>query len=168
MLGQLDKSPQLEIFREPLRHKISEDHDLIRLAKKTDWEALTRALSVHYSPDKGRRSIPVRKIAGLLILKKVFAETDEGILARWLKSPVIQFFCGEIYQQDELPFNRSELVKFRRRIGPKGMAVIFSDEMMISIGEINTEASDLKNSPVSNWSFLRFLRSIISVKGKNS
>ena len=130
MIGQLDKSPQLEIFKVPLRNIIREEDNLARLARKINWDKITTELSVHYSPDKGRKAIPVRKIAGMIILKDIYEETDEGILNQWIENPAFQYFCGEVYKQNKVPFNRSELVKFRRRIGVEGMGVIFSPEVL--------------------------------------
>ncbi len=162
MIGRINKSPQLEIFKIPLRHQIREDHELVRLSGQINWDRITSALSIHYSPDKGRRAIPVRKIAGLLILKALLGKTDESILTDWLGNPNIQYFCGEIYQQYLPPCNRSELVRFRKRIGEEGMSVIFSSEVkeMISLykKEKETPVSRSKSAP----HFLQLIRNFFA------
>lgn len=69
MLGKIDKSPQLEIFKIPLKHFIKADHELILLSHRIDWEKLEQQLSIYYCTNNGRISIPIRKVAGVLILK---------------------------------------------------------------------------------------------------
>lgn len=120
MIQKLDKTPQLEIFKTPLRHFIKEDHHLVLLAKKIDWDDLERNLAIYYCANNGRPCIPIRTIAGILILKRIFNESDESVLERWVENPYWQFFCGEVHFQYELPFDRTELIKFRKRIGEKG------------------------------------------------
>jgi IS5 family transposase len=120
MIGKIDKTPQLEIFKVPLKHFIKEDHELILLSKKIDWEQLETSLGIYYCTDNGRRSIPIRTIAGIILLRRMFDESDESILDRWVENPYWQYFCGEVYFQHELPFDRTELIKFRQRIGDEG------------------------------------------------
>ena len=61
-----------------------------------------------------------RTIAGIVLLRRIFDESDESILDRWVENPYWQYFCGEVYFQHEPPFDRTELIKFRKRIGEKG------------------------------------------------
>ena len=164
MIGQIDKSPQLEFFRNPIRSKISGEHELVRLAGRIDWDKMTAALSVYYSPDKGRRAVPVRKIAGMIILKDIYESTDEGILKQWLENPYFQYFCGEIYQQNELPFNRSELVKFRHRIGEAGMGVIFSTDVLMAIEDMHSGGDVDGIKPISKWDVWHMLRQMLAGK----
>jgi len=120
MVGKIDKTPQLEMFKVPLQHFIRQEHELVLLSKKIPWDKLEEELSVYYCVDNGRTSIPIRTIAGVLILKRMFNESDESVLDRWVENPYWQFLCGEVYFQHELPFDRTELIKFRKRIGEEG------------------------------------------------
>jgi IS5 family transposase len=54
----------------------------------------------------------------------MFNESDESVLDRWVENPYWQYFCGEFYFQHELPFDRTELIKFRKRIGEKGSELL--------------------------------------------
>ena len=36
--------------------------------------------------EQGRPSIPIRKIAGLLLLKEMFKESDESVVERWIEN----------------------------------------------------------------------------------
>lgn len=120
MITKIDKNPQLNAFKVPLVHFIQEGHELISLSKKINWDQLEESLSQYYCSDNGRPCIPIRTIAGILILKRLFNESDESVLDRWVENPYWQYFCGEIYFRHELPFDRTELIKFRKRIGAEG------------------------------------------------
>lgn len=97
MIGKTEKNPQLEIFKVPLRQFINESHELVLLARKIDWEQLQSELSVYYCGDNGRPGIPIRTIAGIVLLKQIFDESDENVLDRWVENPYWQYFCGEVY-----------------------------------------------------------------------
>lgn len=120
MIGKIEKNPQLEMFKVPLKHFIKENHELVLLSKKINWEQLESGLGIYYCEDNGRPCIPIRTIAGIVLLRRIFDESDESILDRWVENPYWQYFCGEVYFQHELPFDRTELIKFRKRIGEKG------------------------------------------------
>jgi len=120
MIGKIDKTPQLEMFKIPLKHFIKEGHELVLLSQKINWDQLECSLGAYYCSDNGRTGIPIRKIAGVLLLKRMFDESDESVLDRWVENPYWQFFCGELYFQHEPPFDRTELIKFRKRIGEEG------------------------------------------------
>lgn len=125
MIQKIDESPQLDIFRTPLKHFIKEGHKLVLLTKKIDWQKLEDSLSTYYCKNNGRPGIPIRKVAGMLLLKRIFDESDESVIERWVENPYWQYFCGETYFQHEPPFDRTELIKFRKRIGEQGAEVLF-------------------------------------------
>ena len=120
MVGKIERTPQLNMFQVPLRQFINESHELVQLSKKIDWESLERDLSVYYCGDNGRPGVPIRLIVGVIMLRRMFNQSDESVLDRWVENPYWQYFCGEIYFRYELPFDRTELIKFRKRIGEKG------------------------------------------------
>jgi len=41
-------------------------------------------------------------------------------LSHWVENPYWQYFCGETYFQNEKPFDPSEFVHFRKRVGESG------------------------------------------------
>lgn len=120
MIGKRDKSPQMNIFQVPLVQFINKEHELCQLAKQIDWQSVEDEFSSYYCPDNGRPSIPIRKIVGVLLLKMMFSHSDESVVERWQENPYWQHFCGEIFFQHEKPFDPTELVKFRKRIGEGG------------------------------------------------
>lgn len=121
MIGKTDKSPQLHMYQVPLVQFIDKEHELCQLAEKINWDELEKDLSVYYCPDNGRPSIPIRKITGVVLLKRMFKESDESVVDRWKENPYWQYFCGEVHFQHHWPFDPTELIKFRQRLGEEGM-----------------------------------------------
>ena len=124
MLKKTNKNPQLNVFQTPLKSFIDLSHEIVLLSNQVDWDQLEEDLSIYYS-DKGSPAVPVRKISGLLILKRMFDESDESVVERWKENPYWQYFCGEVYFQFNQPFDPSDFVHFRNRVGKEGMEKIF-------------------------------------------
>ena len=124
MVQKIDKTPQLEMFKTPLQHFIKESHKLILLSKRINWDQLEAHLSKFYCVDNGRPSVPIRTVAGMLLLRRMFNESDESVIERWVENPYWQYFCGEVYFRHEPPFDRTELIKFRKRIGEEGAEIL--------------------------------------------
>lgn len=120
MVGRIDKTPQLNIFKVPLLSFIREDHELCLLANKIDWDLVEKDFSEYYCLDNGRPSIPIRKVVGVILLRRMFNLSDESVVDKWKENPYWQYLCGEVNFQHEPPFDPTELIKFRKRIGEAG------------------------------------------------
>ena len=125
----LSKNPvdsgQIDMFRPKLKNIISDTHSLVLLANEIDWAGMYTDLLPYYS-EKGRGSVPPRKIVGLLMLKRMFNESDESVIERWIENPYWQYFTGEEYFQKDQPFDPSEFVHFRKRLGEAGLEMVLS------------------------------------------
>ena len=119
MIGKQDKTPQLSIFDTPLEKFINLEHELCILSKKIDWDFIETEFSVYYS-EIGRPSVPVRRMIGLLLLKHIYNLSDEAIVDRWIENPYWQYFSGEKVFQTQKPFDPTEFIHFRNRIGKEG------------------------------------------------
>jgi transposase, IS5 family len=128
MLKKLPVQPQLEMFKTVLTSFIHPEHELCLLAKKIDWKSLEDEFAPLYGK-VGRPSVPIRTIVGLLLLKHMYDLGDETVVERYLENPYWQHFCGEVYFQYKLPFDPSDFVHFRHRIGPNGMKKIFKQSI---------------------------------------
>ncbi len=69
---------------------------MVKLAGELDWSKMEFEFQNLYS-EQGRPSIPIRKIAGLLLLKEMFKESDESVVERWIENPYWQYFTGEYF-----------------------------------------------------------------------
>ncbi len=119
MVGKQDNTPQLRIFDTPIERFINLDHELCVLSKQIDWYLVEADFSVYYS-DFGRPSVPIRKMVGLLLLKHIYNLSDEALIDRWIENPYWQYFSGEKIFQTKKPFDPTEFIHFRKRIGQEG------------------------------------------------
>jgi IS5 family transposase len=119
MKGKNIKNPQLNVFRVPLVSIINMEHELVLLAQRIDWEKVDKEFSIYY-PELGRPAVPIRKMVGSMLLKQMNNLGDETFVARWIENPYWQYFCGETYFQYDEPYDPSDFVHFRKRIGEEG------------------------------------------------
>jgi IS5 family transposase len=119
MVGKQDNTPQLSIFDTPLERFINLEHELCVLSKQIDWDKVEADFSVYYS-DLGRPSVPIRRVVGLLLLKHIYNLSDEAIIDRWIENPYWQYFSGEKVFQTKKPFDPTEFIHFRKRVGEEG------------------------------------------------
>ena len=120
MRGKKKRPSQMNLFQARLDQIINANHELVQLAQELDWQGLETHLASLYS-ERGRPAIPVRTIAGMLMLKHLYNQSDESVVARWVENPYWQFFTGETYMQHQPPFNPSDFVHFRKRVGEAGV-----------------------------------------------
>jgi IS5 family transposase len=124
MLGKLPGDQQRDLFRPHLIDFMDMNHELVQLAHAINWQRLESELSVFYSR-QGQPSVPIRRIAGCLILKQLYNYGDDSLPKAWVMNPYMQYFCGESQFQHTFPFDPSDFVHFRHRIGEAGVNIIF-------------------------------------------
>ena len=103
----------------------------MRLAQRIDWTFLERRLGV-YQPGPGQPPLPVRLIAGLMILKHMDGLSDEALCTRFLDSPYVQFFCGEAVFRSDLPLDRSSLTRWRQRLGEEHLTALLQESLAVA------------------------------------
>ena len=109
--------PHQDLFRPALDDIIDLNHPLARLARDFDWTVLEDRIRSVCSRGPGQPPLPSRLVAGLFVLKRLNGLSDEALCARWLENPYDQYFCGELHFRRKLPFDRSSLARWRRRLG---------------------------------------------------
>ena len=97
------------------------DHPLVRLAAAIDWDGLVEAFGPLYAEKQGRPGIPIRTMAGLVMLQHALGLSDEQVVEQWPDQVYWQYFCGEEFFQHELPVDYSQLSRWRKRIGKEGV-----------------------------------------------
>lgn len=120
MLGKKRPENQFDLFRSRLDQMISKEHELVKLSEEVDWSWIEKELKEFYS-DQGRPSVPIRTMVGMLLLKQTYNQSDESVLERWVENPYWQYFTGETYFQHQAPFDPTDFVYFRKRVGENGM-----------------------------------------------
>ena len=130
MRGKLDESRQRDLFRPMLVDFIDLEHQLVLLSHKIDWGYFDKEFEVLYS-DQGRPSNPVRLMVGCLLLKRIYNLGDETLAASWVRDPYMQYFCGMTHFEHNFPFDPSNLVHFRDRIGEEGVEKIFTHSVQL-------------------------------------
>jgi IS5 family transposase len=138
MVGKIDKTPQLNLYEVPLKNFINLNHELVLLTQKLNWEEAENYFTKYFS-EIGRPSIPIRKLVGLLLLKQIYNESDESVVDRWLENPYWQYFCGEVNFQKRQPYDPSEFVHFRKRIGESGAEKILQLSIQLFGAEVNVK-----------------------------
>jgi IS5 family transposase len=119
MIVKTEENPQLNVFRIPLVNVINMKHELVELTQRINWKSIEKDLAP-YNADMGRPAVPVRKMVGCMLLKQMYGQSDEAFVDRWIENPYWQYFCGETYFQFAKPFDPSEFVHFRKRLGTDG------------------------------------------------
>ena len=143
MIGKTPKEHQMSIFEVALESFIDMNHELVLLANQIDWEAVESEFAEYYCADNGRPSVPIRKMVGKMLLKNIYNLSDEGVVARWMENPYMQYFTGEKVFQKRPPMNPIDMTKFRKRIGAKGAEKIFKISLMVNAKEITEKEMKL-------------------------
>jgi IS5 family transposase len=105
-------------------------HELVRLADAIDWDWLDSELADRFS-DSGRPGTETRFMVGLLLLKHIYALSDEGVCERWVYDPYFQYFTGEEFFQHRFPHERSGLTHWRQRIGDR-LEVLLQESLRVA------------------------------------
>ncbi len=141
MLGKAKPQKQRDLFNPMLIDFIDKKHELVNLAEQYDWRGLESELAQYY-PTRGRASMPVRFMAGCMILKHLYNLGDETLVQAWIMNPYMQYFTGESTFQHSFPCDPSDFVHFRHRMGEQGMQAIFKKSVEIHGGQaFNSEVS---------------------------
>ncbi len=143
MIGKTPKEHQMSIFEVALESFIDMNHELVLLSKQIDWKAVESEFAEYYCADNGRPSVPIRKMVGMLLLKNIYNLSDEGVVARWMENPYMQYFTGEKVFQKRPPMNPIDMTKFRKRIGTIGSEKIFKISLLVNAKEITAKEMKL-------------------------
>lgn len=130
MIGKSPNQQQTNLFSPLLSDFIDMNHELVKLADRLDWKYFELEFSQFYS-EVGQPSVPIRMMVGCLLLKQMHNLGDETLAKAWVRDPYMQYFCGEAHFQHKFPFDPSDFVHFRKRIGEEGFQKIFRQSVLI-------------------------------------
>jgi IS5 family transposase len=135
-----------DLFRARLDQVINLKHELVQLTGKLDWDWLDGEIAPLYS-EQGRPGIESRFVIGLLLLKHIFALSDEEVCERWVYDPYFQYFTGEEFFQHEFPHERSDLSHWRKRLGDK-LELLLAESLRVAHEAGALRTNDLKRVTV--------------------
>jgi IS5 family transposase len=125
---QVAAEDQDDLFRARLENLVDRRHALVRLAGLIDWGRFEAEFGPLYT-DGGRPGLPTRLMVGLHLLKHMDGLSDEAICARYLDSPYVQLFCGEVFFRHALPLDRSSMTRWRQRIGAERLELLLAESL---------------------------------------
>jgi IS5 family transposase len=138
MLGELQENER-DLFRSRLEDLLNPHHELALLSKAIDWQYFENGFKPFYST-KGAPSVPLRTMVGCLLLKHLYNLGDEKIPEYWVRDVYFQYFCGGVFFEHKFPFDPSDFVHFRNRVGEAGIAKIFSYSVKLHGADVTKQA----------------------------
>jgi IS5 family transposase len=139
MLGKLPQATRRDLFRPMLKDLLDPQHELVLLADKIDWGYFEDEFRQYYS-QVGAPSVPIRLMVGCLLLKHLKNLGDETIAKEWIENPYCQYFCGMTFFEHQFPFDPSDFVHFRHRIGEAGFENIFAYSVKLHGKEVGKDS----------------------------
>jgi IS5 family transposase len=79
-------------------------------------------------------------MVGCLMLKHLYNLGDDRIPEYWVRDVYFQYFCGGVFFEHKFPFDPSDFVHFRKRVGEEGIAKIFAYSVEIHGTEVPKQA----------------------------
>ena len=128
-----------------LKDILDKKHALYQLADRLNWDSLIEGFGAYYSDGPGRPEVPIRIIVGLHYLKYLENESDESVVEKFCENPYWQYFCGLETFQHKLPCHPTTLVKWRKRVGEKGVEKLLSHTIDTAKSEALLPEKLLKN-----------------------
>ena len=117
-------SKQLSLHSVPLNTFLDPLHELVLLAMILNWKALETRFGAQFKTGRGRPPVATRVMVALHLLKYLYDESDESLIARFVENPYWQHFCGFHEFQREAPCDSSSLTRWRRRMGEDIEAIL--------------------------------------------
>jgi len=147
-MGRPRDERQKDLLQPALDQIIDLKHALVLLGDRIDWDFLDSRFGTVCAPGPGQPGLPTRLVAGLFILKHMHNLSDEVLCARWLENPYYQYFCGELSFRHKLPFDRSSLTRWRRRLGEEQLAALIQESLSVAHKTGALETKDLERVAV--------------------
>jgi IS5 family transposase len=173
-----------EVYQLNLNHGflptiLREDHELVILSGKIDWEAMSDALRSKFSL-KGRKAKRLQLMIGLHFLKHLYNLSDERVCFMLEENLYFRYFCGVDHDMQEwlskTILNPCTMSRFRKRLGVGGMHLIenviktqlFEEKRISTKLQIVDTTAVEKNIayPVDSHLLARGIRKVTGLVGK--
>ncbi len=111
-----EKVPEFDKFDMVFGGKLNRQNRWVILADLIPWDEVEAKYSKLFVTNNGRPALPVRVALGALIVKEKKKISDEELVEDIRESPYLQYFLGYEGYKDEIPFDPSMMVHFRKRL----------------------------------------------------
>ena len=116
MYRKEDSTPAFERFHVVFGGKLKATNRWVILADIVPWKRIEEKYAELFCANNGRMAFPVRVALGALILKERLKSSDEDLVLQIQESQYLQYFLGFEGYRDEVPFDPSMMVHFRKRL----------------------------------------------------
>jgi hypothetical protein len=124
MYKQRDKQINFDDFNQPLGLELDPNNRWIKKSKIIPWDEIEAEYSGLFPSREGNVAKSARLALGALIIQTEYAFSDEETAAMIQENPYFQYFCGMKTFSNDLPFDPSLMVYFRKRFSPAVLAEI--------------------------------------------
>lgn len=111
-------------FYLPFSGALNPNNRWVKLANLIPWNDFEDEYAAQFAMESGQGApaIPFRTALGSLIIKEKLDLTDEETVEHIRETPHLQYLIGMHGYRDEIPFDPSMMVHFRKRISPEMIA----------------------------------------------
>ena len=135
-------------FGMPLGLKLDTENRWVKKAETIPWEEIEERYAALFESEKGNVAKPLRLALGALIMQTERQISDTETPLQIQETPCLQYFCGMPGYTDELPFDSSSMVHFRKRLTPEILGEI--NELIIAKAEKRPIESPPEENDVEN------------------
>ena len=94
--------------------KLSPDNRWVKMAQIIPWSEFESEYATNFPADKGALAKSFRMALGALIIKEKLLISDRETVDQIRENPYLQYFIGQSSYSNEIAFDPSLLVHFRR------------------------------------------------------
>ena len=139
-------SKQISIsdFGMPVGLSLSPNNRWVKKAATIPWEEIENRYAALFDSQKGNVAKPLRLALGALIIQTEYQYPDAEVALQIQETPCLQYFCGFPEYTEEMPFDPSLMVHFRKRLKPEILGEI--NEMIIAEAERRVRQTEQEES----------------------
>jgi hypothetical protein len=137
MYKKQSKQVGISDFGMPLGLKLDAANRWVKKAETIPWKKIEERYAALFESEKGNVAKPLRLALGALIIQTERGISDTETPLQIQETPCLQYFCGIPGYTDELPFDSSSMVHFRKRLTEEILGEI--NEMIIAKNEDKPE-----------------------------
>ncbi|MEG4007214.1 transposase, partial [Microcoleus sp. Pol1C5] len=105
-----------ESFEFPHGGKLASDNRWVMMAQLIPWSEFEAEYAQNFGASMGPPAKSFRMALGALIIKEKLGTSDRETVEQIRENPYLQYFIGFSSYSNEIPFDASLLVHFRKRI----------------------------------------------------